>query len=200
MRIHPSIKLAPKKIAPTELTPSRSTLYGSATRWMVAALISSLMSGVSLASAGDAAAEEFARQTRVKYDLKEAAFRANDLEPILSRFYHPEVMSVGPDGSTHFGREELRPVYEQVISSQVKIESCRSVVNGDAGWDWVNFHVTPPPEAGEQPFTFKMLFLWERVDGQWWSHGEMYVMGEFQAGGHGTKATCNREVGHEKVS
>ena len=35
------------------------------------------------------------------------------------------------------------------------------------------------PEIDAEPFTFKMLFLWERIDGEWWSHGEMYVLGEF---------------------
>ena len=30
-----------------------------------------------------------------------------------------------------------------------------------------------------KPFTFKMLFLWAREDGEWWSHGEMFVLGEF---------------------
>ena len=121
----------------------------------------------------------FQREIRVKYDMKEAAFAANDPEPILTRFYHPDAISTGPDGITHVGREELRPVYEQVIASRVKIESYSSFVRGNAGWDWVNFHVTPPAESGDPPFTFKMLFLWERDDGEWWSQGEMYTMGEF---------------------
>tara|TARA_R110001592_G_scaffold190887_1_gene436936 strand:+ start:11241 stop:11741 length:501 start_codon:yes stop_codon:yes gene_type:complete len=129
------------------------------------------------ATPGDLA--EFQRQTRLKYDLKEAAFAANDPEPILTRFYHPDAISTGPDGHTQVGRAALRPVYEELIFGDVRIESYRSFVSGDAGWDWVNFHVTPPAASGEAPFTFKMLFLWERVDGEWWSHGEMYVNGEF---------------------
>ncbi|MDP4650801.1 MAG: nuclear transport factor 2 family protein [Haliea sp.] len=121
----------------------------------------------------------FQREIRVKYDMKEAAFAANDPEPILTQFYHPDAISTGPDGMTHVGREELRSVYEQVIASRVKIESYSSFVRGDAGWDWVNFHVTPPADSGDPPFTFKMLFLWEREDGEWWSQGEMYTIGEF---------------------
>ncbi|MEQ9462041.1 MAG: nuclear transport factor 2 family protein [Haliea sp.] len=123
--------------------------------------------------------EDFQQAIRAKYDMKEQAFASNDPEPILTRFYSSSVISTGPDGSTHVGREELRPIYNEVIASTVRIEPYKSFVRGDAGWDWVNFHVTPPPEAGAEPFTFKMLFLWERIDGQWWSHGEMYVMGEF---------------------
>ncbi|MEM1111697.1 MAG: nuclear transport factor 2 family protein [Pseudomonadota bacterium] len=123
--------------------------------------------------------ESFSMQTRAKYDMKEAAFAKNDVEPILTRFYHRSVISTGPDGTTHEGLDTLRSVYEEVIGSDVEIESYQSFVRGNAGWDWVNFHVRPPLESGEAPFTFKMLFLWERVDGEWWSHGEMYVPGEF---------------------
>ena len=135
------------------------------------------------ASAGNSELEEFQAQIRAKYDMKEAAFAANDPEPILTRFYHPQVISTGPDGSTHLGREELRPIYNEVIGGDVRIESYRSFTRGDAGWDWVNFHVTPPAEANQEPFTFKMLFLWAREDGEWWSYGEMYVVGEFARDG-----------------
>ena len=128
----------------------------------------------------DGELEAFKREVRAKYDLKEAAFAANDPEPILNRFYTADVISTDLEGHTHVGREALRPIYEEVIGSTVRIQSFNSFVNGDAGWDWVNFHVTPPPEAEAEPFTFKMLFLWERINGEWWSHGEMYVMGEFE--------------------
>ena len=116
---------------------------------------------------------------RAKYDLKEQAFRDNDVEPIINNFYSPRVISVDPEGNTHIGRDGIRPVYEEVIGSLVSIESYQSFVNGDAGWDWVNFHVSFPPGVEAEPFSFKMLFLWERIGGEWWSHGEMYVPGAF---------------------
>jgi hypothetical protein len=130
-------------------------------------------------SEADALAE-FKQAIRTKYDMKEQAFRDNDPEPILTRFYSENAISTGNTGATHIGREELRPVYDEVIGAFVEIESFNTLVNGDAGWDWVNFHVTFPPEANLDPFTFKMLFLWERIDGEWWSQGEMYVLGEFE--------------------
>jgi len=137
---------------------------------------------VSLGQTSDARADaetDFKQSIRAKYDMKEAAFAANDPEPILTRFYHPDVISTGPDGSTHSGREGLRTIYEEVIGGEVRIESVDTYFGGEAGWDWVNFHVTPPAGSGEAPFTFKMLFLWAKEDGEWWSHGEMYVVGEF---------------------
>lgn len=121
----------------------------------------------------------FKEAIRAQYDMKEQAFRDNDPEPILTQFYTQNAISTDNEGKTKVGREALRPVYEEVIGSLVKIESYNTFVNGDAGWDWVNFHVSFPPGVEVEPFTFKMLFLWERIDGKWWSHGEMYVMGEF---------------------
>lgn len=122
----------------------------------------------------------FKTAIRAQYDMKEQAFRDNDPEPILTQFYTQNAISTDNEGKTKVGREALRPVYEEVIGALVKIESYNTFVNGDAGWDWVNFHVSFPPGVEVEPFTFKMLFLWERVDGKWWSHGEMYVMGEFE--------------------
>lgn len=127
----------------------------------------------------------FKAAIRAKYDMKEQAFRDNDPEPILTRFYADTAISTDNAGVTHIGRAELRPVYEEVIGSFVEIESFSTSVRGDSGWDWVNFHVSFPPEANMDPFTFKMLFLWERIDGEWWSQGEMYVMGEFDMSGGG---------------
>lgn len=139
-----------------------------------------LASSMEDASAHSAALEAFKVAIRAKYDMKEAAFKANDVEPIINHFYSDRVISVDSEGAVHRGRAGIRPVYEQVIGSFVAIESYESFVNGNAGWDWVNFHVSFPPEAEMDPFSFKMLFLWENIEGEWWSHGEMYVPGAFE--------------------
>lgn len=138
----------------------------------------------------------FRQAIRAKYDMKEQAFRDHDVEPILTRFYLSSAISTDPEGKTITDRAELRRAYEEVIGAFVRVESFNSFVKGDAGWDWVNFHVSFPPEAEVEPFTFKMLFLWERIDGEWWSHGEMYVLGEFDIAG---RSGNYQEASDEKV-
>jgi ketosteroid isomerase-like protein len=119
----------------------------------------------------------FKQAIRAKYDLKEKAFRERDGETIVTRFYAPDVVSMGEGSPLHRGREELRKVYTapEVINSEVRIVSFHTHVNGDAGWDWADFHVTPADKS-LAPFTFKIVFLWERINGEWWCKGDMYVL------------------------
>ena len=143
---------------------------------LISIIVLSLQLNITLAASE---LDEFKKAIRAKYDMKEKAFADNDPKPILEKFYTSDLISTGPDGFSHIGTEGIRSIYEEVITGKVKVESFYTHVNGNAGWDWVNFHVVPAePEA--KPFTFKMLFLWEKIDGEWWSKGEMYVMGEFK--------------------
>ena len=133
----------------------------------------------SFAAAGQDSAEltAFKQAIRAKYDMKEKAFHERDGETIVTRFYAPDVLSMGEGSHLHRGRDELRKVYTtpDVINSEVRIVSLHTHVNGNAGWDWADFHVTPADKA-VAPFTFKILFLWERIDGEWWCKGDMYVV------------------------
>jgi ketosteroid isomerase-like protein len=128
-------------------------------------------------AADDAALAAFKQAIRAKYDMKQDAFHRRDGETIVTKFYAEDVVSMGEGGPLHRGREELRKLYQtpEVINSEVRIVSFDTHVNGDAGWDWADFHVTPA-DTTVAPFTFKILFLWERVNGEWWCKGDMYVV------------------------
>lgn len=126
----------------------------------------------------------FKKSIRAMYDMKEKAFAAHDAETIVTKFYSPDVISVGEGEGIFLGREAIRPLYLEVVKdNKVKIVSKHTFVDGNAGWDWVDFHVIP---GKDKPFTFAMLFLWSRQDGHWVCKGDFFVNGSFESGKLGT--------------
>jgi hypothetical protein len=63
----------------------------------------------------------------------------------------------------------------------VKIESVYTFVDGDAGWDWADFHVMPT-DGKTAPFTFAILFLWAKEHGEWMCQGDFFLVGSMQEG------------------
>jgi ketosteroid isomerase-like protein len=120
----------------------------------------------------------FKAAIRAKYDLKEAAFRAHDPLPIVNQFYSEDVVSVGPGEGYTRGRKDLLEVYKKHMTSMVRIVSVLTHVKGDSGLDWANFYITPD-DKNEKPFSFKILFLWEKRDGKWWCIGDYFSRGQF---------------------
>ena len=64
----------------------------------------------------------------------------------------------------------------------VRIESVRTVVNGNAGWDWTNFYATVRPEKAKDypPPLVRVLFLWSKEKGRWICKGDVFVNGGFK--------------------
>jgi hypothetical protein len=124
----------------------------------------------------------FRRAIRARYDLKERAFAAHDAETIVTQFYAADVISVGEGEGIYIGRDQIRPLYEEVVkNNRVKVDSVYTYVNGDAGWDWADFHVYPD-DPKQPPFTFVIVFLWARVDGAWICKGDFFVNGSLRSG------------------
>ena len=134
-----------------------------------------------LAMAGDSdELAKFNKAIRTQYDLKEKAFADNSPDVIVEQFYSEDVFSVDNEGHVHSGREALRSIYREVVPGHgVRIVSTRPHVDGNSGWDWANFYVTPD-DPSQQPFSFIILFLWENRDGKWWCIGDIYVVGEIK--------------------
>lgn len=123
----------------------------------------------------------FQTAIRQKYQLKERAFAAHDAETIVSKFYTEDVISVGSGEGVFVGREQIRPLYGELVKGhKIKIESVFTYVNGDAGWDWADFHVTPD-DPKQQPFTLAILFLWTKVNGEWMCKGDFFTAGSLRS-------------------
>jgi ketosteroid isomerase-like protein len=122
----------------------------------------------------------FKQAIRAKYALKEKAFAAHDAETIVTKFYTPDVISVGEGEGIFVGRDAIRPLYQEVVkSNKVRIDSVHTYVSGNAGWDWADFHVMP--EKGD-PFTLAMVFLWTKVNGEWMCKGDFFASGSLRKG------------------
>ena len=136
----------------------------------------------SLASKDSPQLAAFKKAIRAKYDLKEKAFASHDAETIVTRFYSPDVVSVGEGEGIFIGRDQIRPLYQDVVKDNaVKVDSVYTFVDGNAGWDWADFHVYPQ-DARTKPFTFAIQFLWAKVNGEWTCKGDFFVKGGFRRG------------------
>ena len=134
------------------------------------------------ASAPSPELDAFRKAIRARYDLKEKAFAAHDAETIVTKFYAEDVISVGEGEGIFIGRDQIRPLYNDVVkANRVKVDSVYTYVNGNAGWDWADFHVTPT-DGKTKPFTFAILFLWSKVHGEWICKGDFFVNGSFRKG------------------
>ena len=131
------------------------------------------------ASAEDAALAAFKKAIRAKYDMKEKAFAEHDAATIVNKFYAADVISTGEGEGIAIGRAQLMPLYKEVVAANhVRVESFYTYVSGDAGWDWADFHVMPTG-GKDKPFTFRILFLWAKENGEWVCKGDMYFKGSF---------------------
>ncbi len=122
----------------------------------------------------------FKKAIRAKYDMKEAAFAAHDAAIIVNNFYAADVVSTGEGEGVALNRSQLMPLYEEVVKDNiVKVESFYTYVNGDTGWDWADFHVTPT-NGKDKPFSFRIIFLWALENNEWMCKGDMYFKGSFK--------------------
>lgn len=141
---------------------------------------SSAAAAKAAAAPNSAELQAFKKAIRAQYALKEKAFAAHDAETIVTQFYSADAISVGEGEGIYVGRDQLRPLYQQVVKdNKVSIDSVYTFVAGDAGWDWADFHVKP--DKGE-PFTFAMLFVWAKVDGEWMCKGDFFINGSLRSG------------------
>jgi len=121
----------------------------------------------------------FKAATRALYDLKEKNFAEGRDDDIIRRFYSKDAVSAGQAEGVLVGSAAFKASYDGVVkTANVKVFPVYTYVNGDAGWDWANFIVTPK-DPKEKPFSFAIVFLWAKENGQWVCKGDAYINGAF---------------------
>ncbi|MES2498112.1 MAG: nuclear transport factor 2 family protein [Pseudomonadota bacterium] len=164
---------------------SRTALMLASALFGLAPLLAAPAAAASTAVVGDlpkaspANAAEFRRQADALYRLKEDAFARGDADTVVERFYARDAIAFGPEGTPSIGRDAFREEYRKVVQiATVKVEPFANHVGQDAAWEWVNFHGFPKDKS-QKPFTFIMIFVFAKKDGQWVSGGDAYTVGAF---------------------
>lgn len=129
------------------------------------------MSDLKTSESGEAAApsemQQFTAAINAKYRLHVAAFEAGDPEPILQHFFTADALWEYHGYPRREGREQLRRLFDEVIrSDRVAVQSIRSYVNGDNGWDYADYTVTPR-DTTKSAWVFRQIFCWVRIEGEW---------------------------------
>ncbi|MCW5660315.1 MAG: nuclear transport factor 2 family protein [Burkholderiaceae bacterium] len=129
--------------------------------------------------------QAFKKAIRAKYDLKEKAWAAQDHVGLVKGFYSPHAFTAA-EGEPKFyaqGREQFLELYKTFVAdtTKIRIESVHTHVNGNMGWDWTNFHADVKPEKVKDypPSPVRILFVWEKINGQWMCAGDVVLLGTF---------------------
>ena len=131
------------------------------------------------------ALQAFKKAIRAKYDLKERAWAAQDADGLVKGFYSPHAFSAAEGEPTFFamGRPQFLELYKTFVAdtTKVRIESVHTYVNGNMGWDWTNFYADVKPEKVKDypPSPVRILFVWEKINGQWLCSGDVVLLGTF---------------------
>lgn len=127
----------------------------------------------------------FKKAIRAQYDLKERAWAAGDHEGLVKGFYARNAFTAMEGAPEEFavGTSQFLQMYKTYVAdtTKVRIESVYTRVNGNMGWDWTNFHANVKPEKAKDypPSPVRILFLWEKIDGQWMCTGDVVLLGQF---------------------
>lgn len=125
---------------------------------------------------------EFKTAIRKLYDIKERAWAAGDAQTIVNKFYAADAISAGEgDPETMVGRAAFLKAYQRYVRDvpTVRIESVKTYVNGNAGWDWANFYSEPKSDKKSlyPPSPIRIVFLFAKENGEWICKGDIFVNG-----------------------
>lgn len=144
-------------------------------------LVGALVGVINTQAANSQSAElkDFSNAIRDKYDLKERAFRENDVEALVNGFYARDALLV-EEHKVVKGYDQVLAMYQELVpaTESVSIKSYHTYLaeQGNMGYDYTTFHVNPV--KGED-FDLKLLFIWEKVKGEWRCKSDMYIIGAF---------------------
>ena len=102
---------------------------------------------------------------------------------LLDALEHAVTAAEGEPKFFAMGHAQFRNLYKTFVAdtTKVRIESVHTYVNGNMGWDWTNFYADVKPEKVKDypPSPVRILFVWEKINGQWFCSGDVVLLGTF---------------------
>jgi ketosteroid isomerase-like protein len=135
---------------------------------MAPALLLCVVCAVEAGEAADRTALDAAQQAWV------AAFNARDADA-MAALTTADVVLLAPNSPPVRGREAVRALWRQAASTartHVAAENEETVILGEFAWSMGSFTHTLPNGAVVK--RGKFLEIWQRVDGQWKVHRDMF--------------------------
>lgn len=112
----------------------------------------------------------FASALRLQYAMHVEALSAGDVDSLLD-FFTDDAVWMGSGLPTRVGRPQLRELFMEVAgTATVRCHSLHTYVDGNTGWDMVDYGVSPR-DPSVKPWVFRTVFQWVRREERWLCNG-----------------------------
>lgn len=114
--------------------------------------------------------QEFASALADLYQRHVANLSSGDVDRLLT-FFTDDAVWRGLGWPDRHGKGDLRLLFDQVAgTAEVAFESLEAFVDGNVGWNFVDYHVAPK-DASVAGWTFRTSFQFVREDDAWRCNG-----------------------------
>lgn len=122
---------------------------------------------------------EFHEAIASKYAVLTDGFAKNNSGTIANEFFTPDAWSVGEGEETAVGAKAIDRLYADFVGAYTfEAKSVFAHRVGNAGWDFAEVTLVST-DGQKEVHPYKVLYVWERIDGVWNCKGQMYVEGSF---------------------
>ncbi|WP_124830719.1 MULTISPECIES: nuclear transport factor 2 family protein [unclassified Burkholderia] len=124
--------------------------------------------------------QAFQQAIAANYAVLTNGFATNNAGTVAYEFFTSDAWSVGAEEETAIGAKAIETLYADFVGAytfEAKSVSAHRV--GDAGWDFAEVTLVST-DGQKEVHPYKVLYVWERIDGKWTCKGQMYVEGSFK--------------------
>lgn len=112
-----------------------------------------------------------------QHEVMRRAFEIGDAKPIFDEYYTSDAWVFGDDEATWQGAAQIEELYAGIVGKNLwETKTERLLPFGDGVLEFLIG--TLHPTNGDAPIPYRILFAWEKVNGNWKCATQMYAHGE----------------------